>query len=326
MRALVTGAAGFIGSRLSEMLVDEGWSVVGIDCFTDYYARELKESNLRRLRVEPDFVLLEKDVGALHTTELTELIGDVDVVFHQAAQAGVRHSWGQGFASYVRHNIAATQHLLEASLHGEAQRFVFASSSSVYGNALRYPTREQDPTRPHSPYGVTKLAGENLVNAYAGNFGLSTVALRYHTVYGPRQRPDMAIHRLIRAALGGPKFTLFAAADFVRDFTFVEDICRANIISATADVPSGTILNLAGGESTTMRAIIDRVGELMGAPVPLEHMPGQAGDVRVTGADWSAAERLLDWRPLVKLDEGLRSQIDWQRSAAASERWDGRPA
>lgn len=319
MRALVTGAAGFIGSRLSEMLIDKGWSVIGVDCFTDYYPRALKEANLRRLRTEPSFIFVEEDLGAVPATGLTELFVGVDVVFHQAAQAGVRDSWGRGFASYVQHNIACTQRLLETSLTGKVTRFVFASSSSVYGNADRYPTREQDPTRPFSPYGVTKLAAENLVNAYARNFGLPTVALRYHTVYGPRQRPDMAINRLISASLGGPRFPLFAAADFVRDFTFVDDICRANILSTAAGIPPGTVLNLAGGESTTMRALIDRVGELVGVPVPVEHLPGQAGDVRVTGADWSAAERLLGWRPMVGLDAGLRAQIDWQREMLALE-------
>lgn len=312
MRALVTGAAGFIGSRLSEMLVDAGWSVTGIDCFTDYYARLLKEANLDSLRSSPAFTFVHDDLGTMPMSELTDLLGPVDVVFHQAAQAGVRDSWGDGFASYVQHNVTATQRLLEAARHCGVGRFVYASSSSVYGNAERYPTRERDVTRPHSPYGVTKLAAENLVNAYARNFGLSTVALRYHTVYGPRQRPDMAINRLIGAGLGHGTFTMFAAGDFVRDFTFVDDICRANLRSATADLPTGTVLNLAGGESTTMDALVAQIEKEIGASVPIETSSGMAGDVPRTDADWSAAERLLGWRPEVGLQDGLAAQVEWQ--------------
>lgn len=312
MKALVTGAAGFIGSRLSTALVADGWSVTGMDCFTDYYARPLKEANLAPIRLSDRFSLVEDDLSQIHMTRLAELLQGVDVVFHQAAQAGVRDSWGSGFASYVRHNVIATQQLLEAALRSDVTRFVYASSSSVYGNAQRYPTREQDRTRPHSPYGVTKLAAENLVNAYARNFGLSTVALRYHTVYGPGQRPDMAINRLIGAALGQIPFPLFAAGEYVRDFTFVDDICHANLLSATMDVPPGAVLNLAGGESTSMRALIDRVGRLVGLPVPVEEHPGQAGDVPRTDADWSAAERLLGWRPKTGLEDGLLAQIAWQ--------------
>lgn len=292
--------------------------MTGIDCFTDFYARPLKEANLGALRASASFSFVEDDLGQMPPGELGALLDDVDVVFHQAAQAGVRDSWGTGFASYVQHNVTATQRLLEASLSSNLARFVYASSSSVYGNAQRYPTREHDLTRPYSPYGVTKLAAENLVNAYARNFGLPTVALRYHTVYGPGQRPDMAINRLIGAALGQARFPLFAAGGYVRDFTFVDDICRANLLSATRDVPPGTILNLAGGESTTMWGLIDRVERLLGAPVPIEERPGQAGDVRRTDADWSAAERLLAWRPETGLDEGLRAQIAWQSAAATA--------
>jgi UDP-glucuronate 4-epimerase len=315
MHALVTGTAGFIGSRLSEILLDDGWSVTGIDCFTDYYPRPQKEQNLRRLLASPGFTFVEADIGE---ADLEKLLAPADVVFHQAAQAGVRDSWGTGFASYVRHNVTATQRLLEASLQAGVGRFVYASSSSVYGNAQRYPTRENDVTRPFSPYGVTKLAGENLVQAYAQNFGLPTVSLRYHTVYGPRQRPDMAIHRLIRAGLEDEVFHLFAAGDFVRDFTYVDDICRANLLAATADLDGGVILNLAGGESTTMDGLIERIGGAVGRPVRVEVQAGQAGDVRRTDADWSAARESLGWRPRTTLDEGLRAQVEWHRSVQGS--------
>jgi nucleoside-diphosphate-sugar epimerase len=317
MEALVTGAAGFVGSRLCEMLVDDGWSVTGVDCFTDYYPRAIKAGNLRALHASPTFTFVE---GDLRSMRLAERLRGVDVVFHQAAQAGVRDSWGTGFASYVEHNVTATQRLLEAALGAGVGRFVYASSSSVYGNADRYPTREQDPTRPFSPYGVTKLAGENLVNAYARNFGLATVALRYHTVYGPRQRPDMAIHRLIRAALGEGTFPLFGAGDFVRDFTFVDDICRANLRCTEVVLPPGTVLNLAGGESTTMSALIERIGDLVGSPVPVEDREGQAGDVRRTDADWSAARAMLGWEPAMTLADGIHAQVEWQRRTGKGSR------
>jgi nucleoside-diphosphate-sugar epimerase len=250
-------------------------------------------------------------VGDLTAADLA----GVDAVFHQAAQAGVRNSWSEGFASYLRHNVLATQHLLEAARQAGVDRFIYASSSSVYGNATRYPTREGDLTRPYSPYGVTKLAAENLVGAYAHNFGLATVALRYHTVYGPRQRPDMAIHRMIAAALGGPVFPLFGAGDFVRDFTYVDDICEANIRAASRPLAPGTVLNLAGGESSSMRGLIHRVGEIVGRPVPVENRPMQPGDLPRTEADWSAARELLGWSPATSLDAGLRAQVLSLRSA-----------
>ena len=309
--ALVTGAAGFIGSRLAETLVDAGWSVIGVDCFTDYYARSAKEANLRDLRASRSFSFVEHD---LNDVELFAALDGVDAVFHQAAQAGVRDSWGLGFASYVHHNVLATQRLLEGALQAGVRRFVYASSSSVYGNAERYPTVETDVVRPFSPYGVTKLAAENLVGAYARNFGLSSVSLRYHTVYGPRQRPDMAIHRLIKAALTGAPFPLFAAGDFVRDFTFVDDICHANVLAAHAEVEPGAIFNLAAGESITMNGLIERIGEIVGCPVPIDERPGQAGDVRRTDADWSKAQKQLGWEPVTTLDEGLRAQVEWHRS------------
>jgi UDP-glucuronate 4-epimerase len=310
-RGLVTGAAGFIGSRLCKTLVDRGWQVVGIDRFTDYYARSTKEANIEELRGRQAFRFVEGDVANL-TAEGD--LANVDVVFHQAAQAGVRGSWGDGFASYVQHNIIATQRLLEESRRSGIERFVYASSSSVYGNAARYPTRETDLTRPHSPYGVTKLAAENLVSAYAHNFGMSTVSLRYHTVYGPGQRPDMAIHRLICGALEGKAFELFAAGDFVRDFTYVDDICNANVQAASAVIPPGTVLNLAGGESISMHGLIGLVGQIVGRPVPVEERDGQPGDVRRTDADWSAAQKTLGWSPTTPLVEGLGAQVKWHRS------------
>src|SRR3954447_5448772 len=219
MRALVTGAAGFIGSSLVDALLVRGDSVRGIDCFTPYYGRADKEANLAGALQHHEFELVEAD---LRTCAIEPLLEGVDVVFHQAAQAGVRLSWADGFADYDGHNILATQRLLEAVKAAGVQRLVYASSSSVYGNAPAYPTNEDDLPRPHSPYGVTKLAAEHLCNLYAANWGVPTVSLRYFTVYGPRQRPDMAMHRLVESALNHTPFPLYGDGSQVRDFTFVE--------------------------------------------------------------------------------------------------------
>src|SRR4051812_32930977 len=220
MRALVTGVAGFIGSTLAEALVGNGDVVVGVDCFTPYYDAAQKRANLQRLAATKQFTLAEAD---LRTAELPPLLDGVDVVYHQAGQPGVRLSWASGFAEYDSHNIIATQRLLEGARAAGVARVVYASSSSVYGNAPRYPTSEDDLPQPHSPYGVTKLAAEHLCNLYAANWGVHTVSLRYFTVYGPRQRPDMAMHRLIESALAGTPFPLYGDGSAVRDFTFVDD-------------------------------------------------------------------------------------------------------
>lgn len=312
MRAMVTGVAGFIGSTLADALLEQGWQVEGVDCFSGYYAEAQKRANVAAA-LDAGLRLHQLDLAAAN---LDAVLDGVDVVFHQAAQPGVRGSWASGFAGYLHDNVLATQRLLEAARDAGTGRFVYASSSSVYGNAVRYPTREQDPTRPYSPYGVTKLAGENLVLAYAHNFGLATAALRYHTVYGPRQRPDMATHRLVEAARHGTAFRLFAAGDFTRDFTYVGDVVRANLLAATADLPAGTVLNISGGESTTMSGLVDLVGETVGRPVRLEVVEGQAGDVRRTDGDASRAAELLGWQPLTGLHAGLRAQADWHASSA----------
>src|SRR3954452_20962667 len=241
MRALVTGAAGFVGSTLVDTLLARGDHVVGLDCFTPYYDRAAKEANLALARDSKRFEFVEAD---LRTADVDALLDGAEVVFHQAAQAGVRLSWSEGFADYSSHNILATQRLLEAAKRTRP-RVVYASSSSVYGNAASYPTNEGDIPRPHSPYGVTKLAGEHLCNLYADNWGVATMSLRYFTVYGPRQRPDMAIHRLLRAALDGGPFPLYGDGSAEREFTFVDDIVAANLLAADADCPPGTVVNVA---------------------------------------------------------------------------------
>jgi UDP-glucuronate 4-epimerase len=309
VRALVTGVAGFVGSNLAERLVDDGWSsVVGVDAFTPYYDRSAKASNLSSLLASPSFSLVEAD---LRTASLASLVEGVDVVFHQAAQPGVRASWAEGFADYVSHNVLATQRLLEACAEAGVGRFVYASSSSVYGNALRYPTAEDDLPRPQSPYGVTKLAAEHLCSVYGANHGLSTVSLRYFTVYGPRQRPDMAMHRLIEAALRGGSFPQYGDGSQVRDFTFVDDIVAGNVLAASADVAPGTVCNLAGGASTSMASVVALVGSLVGKPPSLAPSGRALGDVERTGGSTERAESLLGWTPAVGLEEGLRRQVEW---------------
>ncbi len=315
MQALVTGAAGFIGSTLSERLVADGWSVTGIDCFTDYYEESTKRSNLDTLSRAPGFELVEAD---LRTTDLDALLAPVDVVFHLAGQPGVRLSWAQGFPTYVEMNVNATQRLLEAARATELHRFVYASSSSVYGNARLVPTPETEPTRPHSPYGVTKLAGELLCSAYAANYGLHAVSLRYFTVYGPRQRPDMAIHRLVEAALDGRSFPLYGDGSQIRDFTYVDDIVNATVMAATSDAPPATVVNAAGGGSVPLSQLIDLVGEVVGQPVQLDRQSDQPGDVRATGGDIEHAHEVLGWSPLVKLAEGVARQAAWHRARRES--------
>jgi len=312
MRALVTGVAGFVGSHLAGALLAQGDAVVGVDCFTPYYVRVAKEDNLAGARAHPRFQLVEAD---MRTCDLTVLLDEVDVVFHQAAQAGVRLSWSDGFADYVGHNVLATQRLLEA-VHAArpSARVVYASSSSVYGNQPRYPTREDDLPRPYSPYGVTKLAAEHLCGLYAENWRISTVSLRYFTVFGPRQRPDMSIHRLCEAALRGDVFPRFGDGTQVREFTYVDDIVRGNLAAAGADVPPGTPLNLAGGGEIALNDLIGLVGELAGVPVKVEARPSQPGDAFRNGGAIDRARGVLGWEPAVSLRDGLTAQLAWHRS------------
>jgi UDP-glucuronate 4-epimerase len=312
MHALVTGAAGFVGSHLAEALLDAGYAVRGIDCFTPYYDVAQKRSNVVPLLEREGFSLVEAN---LLDGDLKSLLDGIDVVFHQAGQPGVRLSWADQFRTYVDLNVVATQRLLEAArAHGDLHRFVYASSSSVYGNAERYPTLETDLPAPFSPYGVTKLAAEHLCNLYAANSGLlPVVSLRYFTVYGPRQRPDMAFHRLMECALTGTVFELYGTGEQIRDFTFVHDVVVANIRAAESDVSPGTVVNIAGGGSTSMAEVIDLIGRLNGTPVDVERRPAQSGDVARTGGSIERAEAILGWRPSVGLEEGLARQLEWHR-------------
>jgi nucleoside-diphosphate-sugar epimerase len=313
MKALITGVAGFIGSTLADALLARGDHVLGVDCFTPYYERHAKEANLVDASRCDRFELAEAD---LRTCDIDAMLDGVDVVFHQAGQPGVRLSWSDGFADYSGLNILATQRLLEAAKRCDNTKIVYASSSSVYGNAAAYPTSEEDLPRPHSPYGVTKLAAEHLCNLYALNWKLPTVSLRYFTVYGPRQRPDMATHRLIAAAIAGTTFPLYGDGTAVRDFTYVDDAVAANIAAADHDCEPGTVVNIAGGSSITMAELIALVGDVVGQPPGIDRQPGKPGDVARTGGTIDRAAALLDWKPNVDLRSGLAAQASWHRERA----------
>jgi nucleoside-diphosphate-sugar epimerase len=309
VRALVTGAAGFVGSHLADALLARGDAVLGVDCFTPYYDRATKDDNLAAARVLPGFELVDAD---LRTADLAPLLDGVDVVFHQAAQAGVRLSWSDGFADYVGHNVLATQRLLEAVKTARPKaRVIYASSSSVYGNQPRYPTREDDVPRPYSPYGVTKLAAEHLCGLYAENWDVHTVALRYFTVFGPRQRPDMSIHRLCEAVLRGATFPRFGDGMQIREFTYVDDIVAGNLLAAERNVAPATVANLAGGGEITLNDLIDLVGELAHTRVKVDEQPAQAGDALRNGGATDRAYELLAWQPRMSLRDGIARQLAW---------------
>jgi UDP-glucose 4-epimerase len=311
MRCLVTGCAGFIGSHLCERLLQDSHSVVGIDNFTESYPRSYKEQNLVIARSLAHFTLYKGDIATL---DLTPVLRDVDVIFHLAAQPGVRSSWGTDFELYTQRNVLATQRLLEAARHcRKLQRFVYASSSSVYGNAQTLPVAEASPTRPISPYGVTKLAGEHLCDVYHKNFGIPTVTLRYFTVYGARQRPDMAFHRFIRAAHLNEPIALYEDGRQTRDFTHVRDTVTATVAAALSPDAIGGTYNVAGGSRITLNEALSALGEILGTTVHVQRAPGQSGDVRNTYADITAAERDLGYRPAVDLRAGLRDEVTWYR-------------
>jgi len=307
MKALVTGAAGFIGSTLATALTDRGTDVVGIDCFTDYYGRDIKESNLADLRTRPAFRFVE---GHLQDADMDALLDGVTHVFHLAAQAGVRGSWGDQFRSYTSYNVDATQRLLEALRGREIAKVVYASSSSVYGDVATIPFRESAYLQPLSPYGVTKLAAEHLCHLYYANHAVPTVSLRYFTVYGPRQRPDMGFHRFIRAALLGQPITLFGDGEQTRDFTFVDDIVAATMAAGERGRP-GAVYNIGGGSRVTINQALDMVGRITGRTLDIRRLPAEKGDMRDTLADTSRAKADLGFSPSHSLEDGLKAECAW---------------
>jgi UDP-glucose 4-epimerase len=311
MKALVTGAAGFIGSTLAERLIQDGADVVGLDCFTDYYPREYKERNLANLRQQPRFRFVESTIQA---ADLAALLRDRTHVFHLAAQAGVRKSWGRDFAVYTVNNVEATQILLEAVTAAPGvERLVYASSSSVYGDNVELPMREDALPQPVSPYGVTKLAAEQLCYLYHVNYQVPAVSLRYFTVYGPRQRPDMGFHRFLRATMAGEPITLYGDGDQTRDFTFVSDAVAATVAAATRGVP-GRVYNIGGGSRVSINDVLSIIGRVAGRKPLINADPVQKGDMRHTFADTSRAQADLGFTPRIGLEEGLAAEHKWLKS------------
>jgi nucleoside-diphosphate-sugar epimerase len=307
MKALVTGAAGFIGSTLSDALTTRGAEVIGLDCFTDYYPREIKESNLAPLHKRPNFSFIEDQ---LQTVALDPILDGVTHIFHLAAQAGVRKSWGRDFLTYTTNNVDATQRLLEAVKDRPLERFVYASSSSVYGDNVAIPMREDAMVQPVSPYGVTKLAAEHLCLLYAVNYGVPTVSLRFFTVYGPKQRPDMGFHRFIRAALTGQPIALFGDGEQTRDFTFVDDIVSA-LIAAGERGQVGGVYNVGGGSRVSINDVLAIIERVTGRTLDIRREPAQKGDMRDTFADTTRAKTDLGFAPSTSLEQGLRAEAEW---------------
>jgi UDP-glucose 4-epimerase len=308
VKALVTGVAGFIGSTLAEKLMADGADVVGIDCFTDYYPRPVKERNLSGLVAQPRFRFVE---ATIQHADLPVLLKDRTHVFHLAAQAGVRKSWGRDFAVYTVNNIEATQVLLEAACAAPMlERIVYASSSSVYGDGVAMPMREDALPQPVSPYGVTKLAAEQLCYLYHVNYGAPTVALRYFTVYGPRQRPDMGFHKFLSAAIRNEPITVYGDGEQTRDFTFVHDAVAATAAAAVRGIP-GRVYNIGGGSRVSINQVFKMIGRVSGRQPRIEMDPAQKGDMRHTYADTSLAQTDLGFRPTVGLEEGIAAEYRW---------------
>jgi UDP-glucose 4-epimerase len=312
MKALVTGAAGFIGSHLSGALLDRGAQVIGLDCFTDYYPRPIKEANLDHNRNREGFTFVE---ARIQDTDLPALLEGVTHVFHLAAQAGVRKSWGRDFKTYTENNVEASQQLLEACVGRPIHRIVYASSSSLYGDNVTIPMREDALPQPVSPYGVTKLAAEQLCYLYHVNHGVPATSVRYFTVYGPRQRPDMAFHKFIRAALTGQPITLYGDGEQTRDFTFVKDAVAATMAAGDRGVP-GRAYNIGGGSRVSMNQVLEIIGRVHGRPLDVRREPVQLGDMRDTYADTSLAKADLGFRPKVSLAEGIEAEYRWLSTTA----------
>jgi nucleoside-diphosphate-sugar epimerase len=313
MHAIVTGAAGFIGSHLCAHLLDHGDEVMGVDCLTDYYDPRRKEANLVPLRARPGFTEHRLD---LTTAPLASMFDRADVVYHLAGQPGVRGSWGEQFGPYVSRNISATQRILEAARGASLWKVVYASSSSVYGKAESYPTHEGMCPAPVSPYGVTKLAAEHLCELYRTTSGVSTVSLRLFTVYGPRQRPDMAFSRLVDCADRGAPFLLYGDGEQSRDFTYVDDVVTAMREAALS--PWTGVANIGGGSRTTMNQVVDLLSEMMGR-IEVVRLPTQRGDVRHTAADTTRAREGFGYTPQVSLREGLARMVAAQRDFVSTE-------
>lgn len=317
---IVTGAAGFIGSHLVEALLKQGEQVIGIDQFNDYYNPALKQKNISHFENHPAFKLIKGDIQSL---DWSTLLVDVDVVYHQAAQAGVRASWGQGFRAYTERNISATQVLLEAAKDAKhLKRLVFASTSSVYGDAETLPTHESACPQPVSPYGITKLAAERLCWLYYKNFGVPCTALRYFTVYGPRQRPDMAFHKFFKLISQDRAIPIYGDGQQTRDFTFIDDVIAANLAAATVPEAVGEIFNIGGGSRVVLAEVLDTMEKVVGRSISRDHIQTAMGDARHTAADVSKAQRILGYQPQVSLVDGLTQEWLWAQSLNCEDVFD----
>ncbi len=307
MRVLVTGAAGFIGSHLCERLLCAGYDVVGIDSFLDYYPRRIKENNISGFLRNPRFRFIEGDLLRL---DLRGILSGIEAVFHQAAIPGVRYSWGEHFTQYLDNNILATQVLLESCRDINLKRFIYASSSSVYGNAADLPVGEGSPTLPISPYGVSKLAGENLALLYYKNYGVPAVSLRYFTIYGPRQRPDMGFHKFLLGTHLGREITIYGDGEQTRDFTYIADAVQANLLALEGG-REGEVYNIGGGHRMGLKSAIKLIEDAVGRNANLVYQEAQKGDARDTFADISRAREELGYNPEVDIKEGLRRHYEW---------------
>src|SRR3989304_5529987 len=310
MNILVTGVAGFIGSHLAERLLREGFQVIGVDSFLDYYPKKIKENNLKGLVDNNRFTFIESNIFELN---LKEILKKVDAIFHQAAIPGVRASWGKEFNKYVENNILGTQVLLEACKDAKISKFIYASSSSVYGDADELPIKETSATKPVSPYGVSKLDGEHLAVLYFKGYDIPTVSLRYFTVYGPRQRPDMGFHKFITAILLGREIEIYGTGEQTRDFTFIDDVVEANL-QAFIEGKNGDVYNVGGGSRISLIKAIKIIEEIAGRKATLKYVEPQRGDAQHTYADISKAKKDFDYTPKVDIYEGLKRHYEWLRN------------
>ncbi len=316
MNYLVTGCAGFIGSHLCEKLLEKGHSVRGVDCFTDYYAYKIKEANLAGFRSHPDFDFRDADLNEI---DLVRLIDGMDGIYHLAAQPGVRASWGRSFDIYLNQNIRATQRLLEAIHNINGPRMAMASSSSIYGDTDQFPTPESARTAPLSPYGVTKQACEGLANLYCHNYGIDVISLRFFTVYGPRQRPDMAFHRFIKAMLTGNPITVYGDGSQTRDFTYIDDIIQGTIGSMEGGT-AGKAYNLGGGHQTPLIDAIKLIESLTGANADIQFQEKQKGDVKDTSSDTTQAREDFGYDPNYDLEKGMKAEVEWMKQLLETEK------
>lgn len=325
---VVTGCAGFIGSTVTEALLELGCRVTGVDCLTDYYDPLLKQENLSGFRDNPAFTFIQDDLNDVDPVAL--LTGKV-ACFHLAAQAGVRASWGEYFSEYLARNVMATQRLLEACKIGgvkqSLKRFVYSSSSSVYGDQEHLPVTEKALPQPRSPYGVTKMAAEHLCVLYSMNFSVPTSSLRYFTVFGPRQRPDMAFRIFIETALDGQPFQVYGDGSQTRDFTYVGDAVRSNLLAVACD-NSWEVFNTGGGSRMVFSETLDMLTGLLKERVPgiepvIQYTETAKGDVKDTFADRQHVEKTIGYKPTITFAEGLAREVDWAIARRASGRNSG---